>query len=238
MITGNELKIIENLECPEEFQQIVMEVGGLNPYGQPNFKIVWCQSETMWQGGYWKVNDDLNENYFIGYREVLLGDGLPYWLLLQWVDSGKCLEMPFLEAESPEDWYNNNLDPETGLSILGEYPYEGSYQVVMPLVHKWFRDGKLCIEPIELTSDIIDIILPVIEQSKEVGIKEMMNEMKEEEIKKEKDKQTLFEDMYRDIRINPNLHAAWLEEKQREIEKSKTQKLLPNNGFFQMDRPL
>lgn len=234
MLSDNEVKIKENLECPNELQEIITELGGFNPYGEPNFKILWNQSFSSWQGGHWKISED--DQYFTGYKETLRTDGLPYWILMQWVDSGKCIEMPFMKAEEPEFWYGQNIDPETGLNILGEYPYEGDYQIAYKLVHTWLADNKLCIEPMELNSEILEVIINIIEASKNVDIKVMIKEMKDDSIKKEQDKSKMIEDLYNDLRINPNLHASWLEDKQRELEKKARQtKPFTKKGFYQGD---
>jgi hypothetical protein len=241
MINNYSIKVKERIQCPEEFQQRINEVAGFNRYGEPNYKLVWAQTETQIQGGHWNNED----GSFTGYREILKGDGLPHWMLMQWTDAGKSAEMPHLEGEGPVLWYINNTDTQTGLSYLGEYPYHGSYQIVLTLCAKWFDDGKLCIEPMPLTTDILNLMIPIIEASMTVSLKAKLKYMEEEEEREEKQRVTDFEDMYRDIRINPNLCASWLEDKQRKIEQTwnsalvqKAQAMRSKGNSFQSNHQL
>jgi hypothetical protein len=207
---------VERLKCPEHFQTRLNEVGGFNRYGQPNFRLAWAQTEYVRQGGEWEAEGE----WFRGYRDVYLGDGLPHWMLLQWVDAGKCIEMPHLPPQSDVAFYEENRCPKTGLQLLGEYPYKGSYRIALNLVAKWFDGGRLQIRAFPLSTEIVEMMVPVIKASMEVSVEAKLRAMKEEREKDEREYAKAVEDLYSSIRRKPTLAATgWLEDKQRSIEK-------------------
>jgi hypothetical protein len=140
--------------CPQHFQDRINRVGGLNRYGQPNFRLAWSQSETMRAGGVWP------HDHFAGYREVYVANGSPrrpkqgYWMLMEW--------------DGPETfgseamWFYLHRDETTGLSTLGPYPHKGRYKIAVKLIWTTVDEGALQIEPWPLNSAIIDMIIPVI----------------------------------------------------------------------------
>lgn len=133
-------------QCPAEYQERVTHVGGINRYGEPNFKIVWGEAHVSRAGGYWE------QEGFTGYRDVYLND-TPCWLLLEWHDP--------VEYGSPTLWYMDNYDEATGLQTLGEFPYKGKYEVLFILRDHELRDGKLVLDPMPLNGMLIDSIIPL-----------------------------------------------------------------------------
>ena len=144
-------------ECPDEFQQRVTEAGGVNKYDEPNFKIVWMRSEFYRAGGKWSGNDQV---VFEGYRDIPLSFDQG-WAIMQW--------QPPEKYGTPESYYVANYDEETNLQTLGEYPYRGRYEIVMPLTYKSFDKGVLTIEHMELSSLLIDLIIPVLYEAQEIS---------------------------------------------------------------------
>ena len=205
------------VEPTEFYQERITQVGGLNRYGEPMFKIAWAQSYTVRQGGQWEAEGET----FTGYKDVLLGDGHPHWMLLQWSDAGMSPSMPELLPEGPSRWYAANECPQTHLSLLGGYPYQGSYHIVLPLVAKFRIENELFIEAVPLSTEIIEMVVPIIKAAMTVSIHVKLQSMKDTKAKDEADKSTMFEDIYLDMRRNPNLASTpWLEELQRKIERS------------------
>jgi hypothetical protein len=135
--------------CPQYYQDILTRIGGVNRYDSPNFKLVWSQYETYVAGGIWSVD----EQYFKGYRRLLLGSGEPCWTLLQWHDA--------IEYGTPESYYVQNYDADSSLQILGEYPYSGRYEVVFNLRYHQMEDNKLTFHTMPLNNTLIDKILPI-----------------------------------------------------------------------------
>lgn len=139
--------------CPDEFAERVTEAGGLNRYDEPNFKVVWQRSEFYRAGGVWAGYDQVTVK---GYR------WLPYsfekgWALVQW--------QPPEKYGKPVSYYVAGLD-ETGYQLLGEYPYSGRYEIVMPFIWKGIVNGRLVVEHMPLTSLLVDLIVPIIHEAK------------------------------------------------------------------------
>jgi hypothetical protein len=194
-------------------------VGGFNRYGQPNFRLAWAQTETVIQGGQWEVEDEMD--YFRGYRRTYLGDGRPHWMLLQWIPAGKSLELPHLDPQGPTSWYSDNTCPKTGLSLLGEYPHHGSYQIVLPLAAKWMEQGKLQVRYFPLSSEIVEMMIPIIKASMFVSVEAKLRFMREENERDEDEYAKTVEDIYNSVKLSPSARASkWIEDKVRGIEKA------------------
>jgi len=210
----------ERLQCPEHFQARLTRAGGLNRYGQPNFRLAWAQTETTRQGGRWEAEGE----WFTGYRDVLLGDGLPHWMLLQWADAGKSAAMPHLPPESDGAWYEANKCPVTGLSLLGRYPYQGSYQIALQLMAKWVvKDSagrpQLRIHAFPLSTQIIDMMVPIIKATREISIQAKLQAMDDDREKEQERYAKTVEDIYQDAKLSASARASkWIEDKARSIE--------------------
>lgn len=152
------LSHIERNVCPDEFQDRITDAGGTNWYGEPNFRLVWGQTETFRSGGFWP---GLNgEPSFRGYRDLLLGMNEACWILLQWNPPEKYV--------NPTYYYLQNCDLETGLQDLGEYPYKGRYEILLPLKSTSMVDNKLVVQSMTLSSLLIDLIIPVILEAQSI----------------------------------------------------------------------
>lgn len=143
-------ELLEQYWCPTEFQDRLNEVGGFNKYGQPNFILVWSQTATFRAGGEWTPPGQASVK---GYRDIPFGMD-PCWMLMQWQQSEK--------YGSPEYYYMENLDWDTGLQTLAEYPYWGRYEVILPLIWKGLVNGRLVVQHMPLTSLLVDLVVPVI----------------------------------------------------------------------------
>jgi hypothetical protein len=239
----SELPQPERLHCPQHFQNRITLAGGLNRYGQPNFKIAWAQTEIMRQGGEWEVMGEAH----VGYRDVLKGDGNPHWMLMMWVDAGKSAEMPHLPSQSDVSFYAENRCPKTGLQILGEYPYHGSYQTVLSLVAKLvIKDAKgvpqMFIEAFPLSTEIVNMMIPIIKGSMILTTEAKMKFFKDEEAKAEDDRCKVYEDAWKDAKRKETLSStSWLEDKVRAQERAFNASLvamMSRNKFFQTQQRL
>ena len=237
-VTDPRAGYIERRECPEHFQERIALAGGMNRYDEPMFRIAWAQTETVMQGGEWESEGE----WFKGYQPVYLSDGLPHWVLLRWVDAGKSLE-PFIPAETPTQFYENNRCPKTGLQLLGEYPYHGSYKVALPLVAKWFENGQLKIHAYPLDTEIIDMMIPMIQAAMILPIEAKMRFMRDENEKQEEAEAHRFEDAYLDVKLSPSARASqWIADKERQIEKAwnaaMMTRMFSRNRRFQRTSPI
>lgn len=152
----------ENNLCPEEFQERLTEVGGVNRYDEPHFVLVWSQGggpNSMYRaGGSWHGPDIVS---FTGYRDLLVGGGVPCWALLQWHDA--------IEYGTPESYYVMNYDEESGLQTLGEFPYSGRYQMLYNLRWCEMKDGRMLFEAMPLNTFLLDTVVPIIVQAKDIS---------------------------------------------------------------------
>jgi hypothetical protein len=103
----------EKLQVPPEYQTHVTAIGGLNRYGDPNFRLVWGQSETEFVWG-------IDANGRKGQHVIFKHGGIAAWFMEAWKPP-ECFG-------TPELWYTLSWDPETQTHTLGEYPWRGLYQ--------------------------------------------------------------------------------------------------------------
>lgn len=142
---------------PEEFQDRLDQAGGFNRYGESNFKIMWGQALFFRAGGTWEIETAP----YTGYRWLRLVDE-PAWVILMWVPP---------ETEStPEAYYVANYDQDSGLQTLGEYPYNGKYEIVSVLRHTEIVNGKLEVHTMPLSSILVDLVIPTIIEAKDMSI--------------------------------------------------------------------
>lgn len=147
--------------CPDEFQECINERFGLNRFGGPNFKLVWGQTEYVTMAG----NGC--------YQDELLCHGNPCWNILRWI--------PPETFGTPDFFYEQSIDPETGLSTLGEYPHEGRYEILQPLTHRQVIGDELIVEHFPLSYQIIDLMIPMFVRSQEVTALELRLAQEEQE---------------------------------------------------------
>lgn len=166
----------ERLQCPDEYQTRVTEAGGLNKYGEPNFRICWGDTEVYRAGGVW---EPLDGAYYRGYRDLLLVNEA-CWALLQWQPADKW--------GHPAAYYFCNLDDTTGLQTLGEYPFHGRYEIVQPFVSRTVKDGRVVVDAMPLSSLLVDMVIPIIRESKEISSLKLRELMRERREKVEKEK--------------------------------------------------
>lgn len=90
-------------------QKTLVEFGGLNPYGQPYYRIVWGWQRGQWLGGEYrpKYTDRAR------HRER--------WHLEKWC--------PAESFGTPEQWYQSAMMDVGGtvVNVLGPYPVDGDY---------------------------------------------------------------------------------------------------------------
>lgn len=111
-------------EPPEGLARRVTRAGGLNRYGEPNFRVIWGWSRLTWIGGKWK-DCDASGNVI---REIIeLRQAPKYfpherWHIERW--------LPPEAYGSPQLWHSQTIEREDGILIpaLGPYPRRGEYE--------------------------------------------------------------------------------------------------------------
>jgi len=163
--------------CPQDFQERLTDIGGVNTYDEPNFVLVWSEGgepNCLYRAGASWAGD--GQIPFTGYRDLLIGGGTPSWALLQWHRAE--------EYGTPELYYVQNYDQDSDLQTLGEYPYSGRYQMLYNL--RWMERTKdgLVFEAMPLNSYLLDTIVPIILQARDISwekTKAVMLDLKERE---------------------------------------------------------
>ena len=103
-----EIRKPERRVCPDDFQQAIDERFGVNRFGTSNYRMAWGETETMRVAG------------VRGYEDRLMCGNVACWNLMRW--------RPPEAFGTPELFDLLNRDRDSGLCILGEYPYEGRYE--------------------------------------------------------------------------------------------------------------
>ncbi len=114
----------ETHEAPAAICERIARAGGLNRYGEANFRVVWGGSRLAWIGGRW-VDRDAHGNVI---REVVeLRQEPKYipaerWHIERWI--------PPEAYGSPEEWFARTVEIDDGIRIpaLGPYPSRGEYE--------------------------------------------------------------------------------------------------------------
>jgi hypothetical protein len=112
---------------------------------------------------------------------------------MQWHDA--------LEYGTPEIYYMQNYDEDTGLQILGEHPYHGRYQMLYNLRWSEMRQGHMHFEMMPLNTFLLDTVIPIITAAKDISwekTKAVMADLKEREDKADV---AMIEDVMRDSAV-------------------------------------
>ncbi len=119
----------ESKETPAAVARRLKLAGGINRYGEPNFRAVWGWSRLTWIGGKWEDRDATGRLL----REVVELRQVPkYFPFDRWHIERWC---PAELYGSPAAWYVRTLEVEGGRSIpaLGPYPERGEYELCFTL---------------------------------------------------------------------------------------------------------
>ena len=117
--TGREIK-----EVPKEIQVIATRAGGLNLYGEPNYRVVWGWSRLTIIAGEWE-DFDRHGNWIrtVGeYRWEPKNMPFDRWHLERW--------LPPSHFISREHWYEITKEEFNGVEFaaLGAFPSRGEYE--------------------------------------------------------------------------------------------------------------
>jgi len=138
---------------------------GRNRFGDPNFKIVWGQSEFIRQGNIWR---DEFGNERPGYIDRYACHGMPCWVIMRWKppeaygSPASYYAQAWMAAKSSQERDPNHPhDSPRGFYVTGEYPWRGRYEIMQPLISKEMRDGKLVVTHFPLSHYMIDRLIPM-----------------------------------------------------------------------------
>jgi hypothetical protein len=184
----------QNYVCPEEFQARLTDIGGINPYDEPNFRLVWSQGGDEYAlyraGGAWEVEGMPS---YRGYRDLLKGGGTPSWALMQW--------HPAVQYGTPESYYVQNYDQDTGLQDLGEYPYSGRYEILYNLRWSERRNNRLHFEAMPLNTFLLNTVVPIIIQAKDISWEKTKAALLDQKAKEDKEDVNKIEEVMHSSKV-------------------------------------
>ena len=94
-------------------QTVGLEKFGLNPYREPNFRVIWAPSRTRIIGGFWE--DTARHEY----RKLPKYGLSPRWILERW--------RPAAMYGTPQAWEREYITPD-GFFAVGPFPVHGEYE--------------------------------------------------------------------------------------------------------------
>ena len=145
----------ETHATPEDVVHRLARAGGLNRFGEPNYRAIWGWNRLAWIGGKFEDRDEhgtlLRER--IELRNEPKYPAVNRWHIERW--------LPPEAYGSPRQWYSQTIERENGKSIpaLGPYPSRGDYE------HCFTLEGPRG-EFIQLTSTVAEHIARAIEYSR------------------------------------------------------------------------
>jgi len=119
----------ETHEAPASVARRLAIAGGVNRFGEPNYRAVWGWSRLGWIGGKWEDRNAAGElvRETVELRHVPKYAPHDRWHIERW--------LPPEAYGSPGDWYAQTLEKVEGESALsdpvpalGPYPWRGEYE--------------------------------------------------------------------------------------------------------------
>ena len=118
------LVVRETHDTPDAVAHRLERAGGINRFGEANYRAVWGWNRLAWIGGKFEDRDEhgalLRER--IELRLEPKYPGVNRWHIERW--------LPPETYGSPRAWYAQTIERENGISIpaLGPYPSRGEYE--------------------------------------------------------------------------------------------------------------
>jgi len=115
----------ETHETPENVAHCLARAGGLNRFGEPNYRAVWGWNRLAWIGGKFAEHDPVTGSLLREVVELRLEPKYPSvnrWHIERW--------LPPEAYGSPRQWYSQTIERQNSVSIpaLGPYPSRGEYE--------------------------------------------------------------------------------------------------------------
>jgi len=115
----------ETHDTPEAVVRRLHSVGGINRFGEPNYRAVWGWNRLAWIGGKFEERDPATGSLLrevVELRQEPKYPAVNRWHIERW--------LPPEAYGSPRAWYAQTLERENGVSIpaLGPYPSRGEYE--------------------------------------------------------------------------------------------------------------
>jgi hypothetical protein len=115
----------ETHDTPESVAQRLKRAGGINRFGEENYRAVWGWNRLAWIGGKFEEREPATGSLLrevVELRQEPKYPAVNRWHIERWV--------PPETYGSPRAWYAQTIERENGVSIpaLGPYPSRGEYE--------------------------------------------------------------------------------------------------------------
>jgi hypothetical protein len=119
------LVLRETHETAENVARRLERAGGINRFGEPNYRAIWGWNRLAWIGGKFEERDPATGSLLrevVELRQEPKYPAVNRWHIERWV--------PPEVYGSPRTWYAQTVERENGVSIpaLGPYPSRGEYE--------------------------------------------------------------------------------------------------------------
>lgn len=163
----------ETHDTPEAIAQLLRRAGGINRFGEPNYRASWGWNRLAWIGGKFEERDPGTGSLLREVVELRQEPKYPQvdrWHIERWV--------PPEAYGSPRAWYAQTIERENGVSVpaLGPYPSRGEYE------HCFTLEGPRG-EFIQLTPTVAEYIARAIEFSRRAPRSRRRSAISEREVR-------------------------------------------------------
>jgi len=114
----------ETHDTPETVALRLARAGGINCFGEPNYRAIWGWNRLAWIGGKFEDRDEHGDllREVVELRQEPKYPAVNRWHIERWI--------PPEAYGSPRQWYSQTMERENGISIpaLGPYPSRGEYE--------------------------------------------------------------------------------------------------------------
>ena len=169
--------------CPPAYADFLVRIGGRNPFGEPNFRLIWGETATKKIWGQ-------KTNGYCG-QHVQLAYGVSGWILEEW-------KPPECMGVTPEQWYEQSWQPDAQLHILGDFPFRGYYSPCIHLYAQHWEGEKLITEPQELNYNVLTMLVPAIFQARAMTFRQKQTFIRRQMEREQREANRVAKDAYLD----------------------------------------
>ena len=201
----------QRLDTPANVTARVNIAGGTNRFGEPNYRIIWGWNRMVKEHGSWETHKENNfrstgildanggevftidppsMTSVIETREITKYLPANCWHLEKWC--------PPEDYGSPEQWgkMGQEVVGSMTLDTSGPYPSRGEYELVMPLTEDGTPQGQM----MTLDATVVEMIIQLINQSRDLKFAQRKAAILQRELRKEKAEVDFYIDYIRERR--------------------------------------
>ncbi len=199
---------VEHHACPPDVAEQLWLAGGLNRFGEPNFRVVWGYDRIVPITGEWQefeqvlctLRDRVTGVYDQRIATRLKSSVIETRLVPKYLP-GNCwhLEMwrPPEEYGSPEKWGKVGEEVHGLLTVdtAGPFPSWGEYELCYPLTH----DGTNRGQPVPLITDVVtELVNMIVFGRKSFNLAQRRAAIEQEQVKREQGFVRVAQDILKD----------------------------------------